>query len=142
MVKLIDAPVGVFRCGESFVLKTEYSREFGGRFVPDCYLLTSGEYFYGGTDNAEDFLNLSVEPMEFKETRIGHWVYDPNGMDWNLPAWVCSECRHKNDLIPTHIRGREGMIQVENPYHWAGSQYCPCCGVKMAPTHPHAEHFK
>ena len=67
-MRLIDAPVGVFRWGEEFVLKTEYSREFGGRFIPDCYLLSSGEYFYGGTDNAEDFLNLPVEPMVFIET--------------------------------------------------------------------------
>ena len=69
--------------------------------------------------------------VEVKESKTGHWVLDPNGMDWNLPAWVCSECKGKNDMIPTHIRGKDGMIEVKNPYRWAGSHYCPNCGAKM-----------
>ena len=63
-----------------------------------------------------------------------HWVFDPDGMDWGLAAWVCSKCKNKNDMIPTHVAySGEGLKRVENPYTWAGSQYCPCCGRKMIP---------
>lgn len=63
--------------------------------------------------------------------RHGKWVYDPNGMDWGLPAWVCSECHQKNSMIPTHIRGKDSMIRVTKPLLWAGSRYCPNCGARM-----------
>ena len=67
------------------------------------------------------------------EAETAEWIYNPNGMDWNLPAWVCSSCKNKNDMLPTHIRGRSGMVQVTNPYTWAGSRFCPNFGKKMQP---------
>ena len=69
---------------------------------------------------------IDVEPV-----RYGHWVYDPNGMDWGLPAWICSECHCQNNNIPTHIRGKDSMIRVTEPLRWEGSDYCPNCGAKM-----------
>ena len=53
----------------------------------------------------------------------GHWIYDPNGMDWNLGAWRCSKCGCKNN----NIGGDERI----NPLLFAGSKYCPNCGCKM-----------
>jgi hypothetical protein len=53
----------------------------------------------------------------------GHWIYDPNGMDWNLGAWRCSKCGCKNN----NIGGDERI----NPLLFAGSKYCPNCGAKM-----------
>ena len=70
-------------------------------------------------------------PPAEPERKTGHWVYDENGMDWNLPAWVCSECHGRNGMIPTYIRGKDKMIKVEHPLMWAGSKYCPSCGAKM-----------
>ena len=52
------------------------------------------------------------------------WVYDPDGMDWNLGAWKCSKCHCRNDNLP-------GILPKTNPYRWAGSKYCPNCGAKM-----------
>lgn len=52
-----------------------------------------------------------------------HWVYDPDGMDFNLGAWVCSRCEVKNDNL--------GGLQRINPYLFSGSRYCPNCGAKM-----------
>ena len=52
-----------------------------------------------------------------------HWVYDPNGMDWNLGAWVCSNCRCRNDNLP--------MSSYINPLDWSGSKFCGNCGLPM-----------
>ncbi len=85
-------------------------------------------YLAGLMDGELAIKNLpSAEP----EWKTGHWVYDENGMDWNLPAWVCSECHGRNGMIPTYIRGKDKMIKVEHPLRWAGSKYCPNCGARM-----------
>ena len=78
---------------------------------------------------------LATVPSAEPERKIGQWVYDENGMDWNLPAWVCSECHGRNNMIPTYIRGKDKMIKVEHPLRWAGSKYCPNCGAKMEADH-------
>lgn len=70
--------------------------------------------------NRKLFAVLAEQP----EQKHGHWVYDPDGMDWGIPAWRCSECHCRNDNIPPNI---ESM----NPLRWAGSRYCPNCGAKM-----------
>lgn len=57
------------------------------------------------------------------EVKHGRWVYDPDGMDWNIGAWRCSECGCKN--------GNLGSYSSTNPYHCAGSKFCPHCGAKM-----------
>ena len=54
----------------------------------------------------------------------GHWVFDPDGMDWNIPAWKCSECHCRNDNIPPNL-------ERTNPLRWSGSKFCPNCGAKM-----------
>lgn len=56
----------------------------------------------------------------------GEWEYDPNGMDWNIPAWRCSECGY----VATHIGIADKGIGG-NPMNWAGSKYCPQCGCKI-----------
>ena len=61
----------------------------------------------------------------------GEWVYDENGVDYGHPAWVCSNCGQKNDMIPTWIQYPVGTKKVTNPYDWAGSQFCPNCGLPM-----------
>ena len=97
--------------------------------LKNCIDAQEGRPFIGCT--VGEALKIMVDEQPTIEQKTGHWVLDPNGMDWNLPAWVCSECKGKNDMIPTHIRGRDGMIEVKNPYRWAGSHYCPNCGARM-----------
>lgn len=60
---------------------------------------------------------------KLEPVRHGRWVYDPDGMDFNLGAWVCSECKAKNDNL--------GGLQRINPYQFVGSRFCPNCGAKM-----------
>lgn len=52
----------------------------------------------------------------------GRWGWDPNGMDWNLGAFVCSECGCLNHNLPD---------DRWNPYMFTGSKFCPNCGAKM-----------
>ena len=59
-----------------------------------------------------------------KEQKHGHWVFDPDGIDWNIPAWCCSECHCRNYNIPPNI-------EKVNPLRWEGSKFCPNCGAKM-----------
>lgn len=86
------------------------------------YEITEGKGFQ--YDKWRDYINhIKVE--------TGEWIYDENGMGTNLPAWVCSNCRQKNDMIPTLIQYPTCTKKVVNPYMWAGSNYCPNCGKKM-----------
>lgn len=63
------------------------------------------------------------EPDATDDRRTGHWEYDENGYDWGIGAWRCSECGCKND----NLRGGKNM----HPSVYAGSKYCPHCGVRM-----------
>lgn len=53
----------------------------------------------------------------------GKWIWDPNGTDWNLGAWECSECACRNNNLPINNK--------INPLVFSGSKYCPNCGAKM-----------
>lgn len=63
------------------------------------------------------------EPDATDDRRTGYWKYDENGNDWGIGAWRCSECGCKND----NLRGGKNM----HPSVYAGSKYCPHCGVRM-----------
>lgn len=64
VIKLIDAPIGLFEVDGVLVLKTEYStRHEDGTITPDCYIIESGEYFWGGVDSVEERNNLEVVPV-------------------------------------------------------------------------------
>jgi len=54
----------------------------------------------------------------------GKWVYDENGMDWNIPAWRCSECDAVHPALPTFC-GKEKL------HLFVGSKFCPNCGARM-----------
>ena len=62
--------------------------------------------------------------VEAKAIEYAQWVYDTDGLDWGLGAWVCSSWHTKNDNIPT-------MQPDINPLWFAGSKFCPNCGKTM-----------
>lgn len=68
------------------------------------------------------FLNI-CPTVDAEPVRHGYWVYDKNGMDWNLGAWECSECGERNNNL--------GGTRRINPYNFVGSRYCPNCGARM-----------
>ena len=60
------------------------------------------------------------------EPKTGKWKLDPDGMDWNIPAWRCSECGFVANYIGVEANGFGN-----NPMNWAGSKFCPQCGVRI-----------
>ena len=65
--------------------------------------------------------------LKEQEPKIGHWILDPDGMDWNIPACTCSECGGRHNGLPI----MDGVNEA-NIYQFAGSQFCPNCGAKMS----------
>ena len=65
-------------------------------------------------DMAEDL----PEPVKH-----GHWVYKDGEMGFGIGAWCCSECGETNESLPFH--------KCKDPYAYAASKYCACCGARM-----------
>jgi hypothetical protein len=74
-------------------------------------------------------LNYAITQLDNQPTAdvqpIVHakWIYDRDGMDWNLGAWKCSKCKQRN----INIAGQENI----NPLAFVGSKFCPHCGARM-----------
>lgn len=119
-MKLIDAPVGVFVFHDELVLKTEYMVNIDGVYIPDCYILSTGEKFWGGMKSTEDFKtkynNLDVEvidiiPSAQPERNKGEWIEytDCEGKSRRI---TCDQCGHEE-------------------WNWLNPNFCPNCGAKM-----------
>ena len=82
-----------------------------------------------GTDEFAQEINkaidMAIEALQ-AESKTGKWKLDPNGMDWNIPAWRCSECGFVANYIGVEVNGLG-----DNPMNWAGSNFCPNCGADM-----------
>ena len=68
----------------------------------------------------------AIESLPSAEPKTGEWILDPNGMDWNIPAWRCSECGFVANYIGVEANGLGN-----NPMNWAGSKFCPQCGARI-----------
>lgn len=73
-----------------------------------------------------DELTNAIKLLPSAEPKTGKWELDPNGMDWNIPAWRCSECGFVANYIGVEANGLGN-----NPMNWAGSKFCPQCGVRI-----------
>lgn len=73
-------------------------------------------------DNVAKMIEL-LPAADVAEVKHGKWIWDPNGMDWGLGTWQCSECACRNNNLPMNNR--------INPLVFSGSKYCPNCGAKM-----------
>lgn len=67
---------------------------------------------------------ISVPDVDLREMIQGEWIWDDDGMDWNLGSWRCSRC---------HSRPETTWQTMKNirPLTWNGSHYCPNCGANM-----------
>jgi len=62
----------------------------------------------------------TVEP----ERKTGRWIWNPDGMDWGLGAWCCSECRTKAETW-------WASDERYNPLMCSGGKFCGNCGAMM-----------
>ena len=85
------------------------------------------KYIFGGDEGFDrsrnEALDMAIEALSADRPK-GKWVWNPNGMDWNIGAWVCSECRHKPETWWE-------CDERYNPLNCAGSHFCGNCGRKM-----------
>ena len=82
-------------------------------------------HLYSDWDTGEVLALIARQPkVEAKAIEYAQWVYDADGLDWGLGAWVCSSCHTKNDNIPA-------MQPDITPLWFAGSKFCPNCGKTM-----------
>ena len=61
-VKLGKCPIGLFLFEDYLCLKTEYWNN--GK--PECYIISSGEYFVGDVLEEDKFLDLMVVPLNIE----------------------------------------------------------------------------
>ncbi len=80
---------------------------------------------------AEVGKGLGAKMDDVRPVVKGHWELDENGMDWNIPAWVCSECGARNDALPVIVRFPDGEKTTYDPYRFSCSNFCPNCGAMM-----------
>lgn len=64
-----------------------------------------------------------IENLPTIEPKRGEWLWDKDAIDWNIGAWVCSNCHARNNNIPE--------IKTITPNSWSGSNFCPNCGARM-----------
>ena len=58
LVPLRDCPIGLFMCEDTLCVKTEYGYE--------SYIVSSGEYFWGGAKTREQIGDVLVLPIPDK----------------------------------------------------------------------------
>lgn len=95
-MKLIDAPVGLFEYDGTLALKTEYSiKGQDGVATPECYIVESGELFWGGVSSTEERNNLDVMPLEYRKyicPKCNHaWREDCDATDYPNYCPGCGE---------------------------------------------------
>lgn len=125
-MRLIDAPVGLLQHDGTIILKTEYmTRHSDGSVTPDCYIVNSGEYFWGGTSTPQERNNLKVTPAH------------PAHID--LEAWDCEYCTGDVDDRPfldskdLYISGDGWLTSDYQDHDFCKIQFCPKCGRPLTP---------
>ena len=71
-------------------------------------------------DSATD----TIKELPTAEPKVGKWIWNPDGIDWGLGAWVCSKCKCKPETWWE-------ADKRYNPYQCAGGHFCGNCGAKM-----------
>lgn len=106
-MKLIDAPAGLFEFDGVLALKTSYCtihpRKSSALLAPDCYILDSGEYFWGGAKTIEERNDLEVTPV------AGNTVYVVSDQPLTL-----EEMKQMGGKPYWHV----GLRKESSPPHW------------------------
>ena len=76
-------------------------------------------------DRGDDSLceKWRCEVKEVAPVRHGRWIWDEDGMDWNIGAWRCSECKAMSPMW--------WNTNKTSPMNKSGHRYCPNCGARL-----------
>ncbi len=99
------------------------SRGAAIKAVCDCSAHTCkmGECFNGCTEAKA----LSAIPAaDVMEVVHASWVWNPDGMDWGIGAWVCGKCKSRPETW-------WNTVKESYPLRCSGSRYCGNCGAVM-----------
>ena len=108
-------------CGGNAIEVSPYDQKpLGSRWIIKC--VDCGASIQG----SHRAMNKAAWNQRVHEPRTGKWELDPDGMDWNIPAWRCSECGFVANYIGVEANGLGN-----NPMNWAGSKFCPQCGARI-----------
>jgi len=58
-----DCPIGLFIIDGEVCVKTEYSKDY----CPECYIVSSGEFFIGGENDGYKRKDILVTPIKIVE---------------------------------------------------------------------------
>ena len=70
----------------------------------------------------------SVPAADVVEVVHASWVWNPDGMDWGIGAWVCGKCKSRPETW-------WNTVKESHPLRCSGSRYCGNCGAKMDGGH-------
>jgi hypothetical protein len=82
-----------------------------------------GEHYLYSWFEIEEKLD-TIPSADVVPVKHGKWLWDKDGIDWNIGSWVCSACHNKPETL------WEDRKDID-PYKKSGSHYCPNCGAKM-----------
>lgn len=80
-----------------------------------------------GFDLGKDVVLLAIKQQpaaDVVEVVHASWVWNPDGMDWGIGAWVCGKCKSRPETW-------WNTVQECHPLRCSGSHYCGNCGAKM-----------
>ena len=83
------------------------------------------EYMYGDCSVADTVRKVKKIPAaDVRPVVHGKWVWNPDGMDWGIGAWECSNCHATPQTFWNAMQGIR-------PLNMASSKFCPNCGARM-----------
>lgn len=113
-------------------IKREDAIKILGKLSREPYYQHEGEDYYVGIAEATGEI-VSMPSVEIEPVKYAHWEWYEHAYDWNLGGYVCSNCRMKNDNLPGFNK------EKLDPYMFAGSKFCPCCGSHMVKENQYAK---
>ena len=81
------------------------------------------DYYHHKTQVQHQALKEALDRVPSAE-KTGRWIWDENGIDFGIGAWICSACGSKSETFWQ-------TYKESNPNRYAGSHYCGNCGAKM-----------
>ena len=125
-MRLIDVPNGsIFRLHDDLVLKTEYFSRVDDVYIPDCYIIGTGEKFCGGMKTKDDF-KTKFNDLEVEVINVMPDVSDTSSDTISRQAAIdlfpndVLEWDTLNGYIAPHVARRliEQLPPAQTEPHW------------------------